>query len=96
MVGPCDDGGYYLVGATRAHAALFDSDVMGTRSAFAALVDRVRDLGLRVAVLAEHYDVDLPDDVGRLSRDLSRDPRRAPRTAALMADWRVAECRART
>lgn len=91
VIGPCDDGGYYLVGVTRPHAGLFEHDAMGTESAFDALLGRTRRLGLASAVMPNHYDVDLPDDLRRLARELAREPDRAPRTAAILAAWPTAD-----
>jgi glycosyltransferase A (GT-A) superfamily protein (DUF2064 family) len=85
VFGPCDDGGFYLVGATRAHAGLFDPVVMGTGSALDALMTQARRLSLSSAVTAEHYDVDVPADLARLASELRTRPERAPRTAALLA-----------
>ena len=85
VIGPCDDGGYYLVGVTRPHPGLFDPDTMGTTSAFEALLARTRRHGLSSIVTSEHYDVDLPDDLDRLARELASQPDRAPRTAAVLA-----------
>jgi len=90
VVGPCDDGGYYLVGATRSHPGLFDAAAMGTGSAFEALLAHAKRLGLRVSVAAEHWDVDVPSDVVRLASELARAPERARRTAALLAALGVA------
>ncbi|HET7565095.1 MAG TPA: DUF2064 domain-containing protein, partial [Gemmatimonadaceae bacterium] len=87
VFGPCDDGGFYLVGATRTHAGLFDPYAMGTGSALAALIAQTRRLGLSSAVTAEHYDVDVPADLARLTKELLTRPERAPRTAALLAQW---------
>jgi rSAM/selenodomain-associated transferase 1 len=87
VVGPCDDGGYYLVGATRSHDGLFDAAAMGRESACRALVAEAARQGLRVALTAEHYDVDLPADLIRLANDLARDATRAPRTADVLASW---------
>ncbi|MDQ6887422.1 MAG: DUF2064 domain-containing protein [Gemmatimonadota bacterium] len=87
VLGPCDDGGFYLVGATRTHAGLFDPDVMGTGSALDGLIAQTRRLGLSSAVTSEHYDVDAPADLARLARELLGRPERAPRTAALLAQW---------
>src|SRR5262249_52335169 len=85
VIGPCDDGGYYLVGVTHPHPGLFDPIAMGTGSAFDALVARTRRLGLSAAVMSEQYDIDLPHDLRRLARELADDPDRAPRTAAVLA-----------
>ena len=87
VLGPCEDGGFYLVGATRAHAGLFDPLAMGTGSALDALIAQTRRLGLSSTVTAEHYDVDVPADLARLARELLLRPERAPRTAALLARW---------
>ncbi len=92
VIGPCDDGGYYLVGATCAHDGLFAADVMGTQSAADALRARADALGLTVALAPEHYDVDRPQDVDRLARDLSANRSRAPRTRALLAAWAHRPC----
>lgn len=86
VFGPCHDGGFYLVGATRTHAGLFDPHAMGTSSALDVLTARARRLGLTSTVTAEHYDVDVPADLARLGRELLARPERAPRTAALLAN----------
>ena len=87
VFGPCDDGGYYLVGATAIHGGLFDSRAMGTETALDALTAQARRLGLSSTVVAEHYDVDVPADLARLAQELLTRPDRAPRTAGLLAQW---------
>ncbi len=87
VIGPCEDGGYYLVGAARAHSGLFDPRGMGTGSALNELIARSRQLGLTSAVTAQQYDVDMPADLARLARELQAQPQRAPRTAALLKQW---------
>ena len=87
VFGPCDDGGYYLVGATRPHAGLFESHTMGSHSALDSLIAQARRLELSSTVTAEHYDVDVPADLARLAKELSTRPERAPKTAAVLAGW---------
>lgn len=87
VLGPCEDGGYFLVGATQTHAGLFDPQAMGTGSALDALISQTRRLGLSSAVTAGHYDVDTLADLARLAHELATRPERAPRTAVLLADW---------
>src|SRR6266849_7301194 len=48
VVGPTDDGGYYLVGAKSSHPALFARDGMGTSSALERLLSSARALELSV------------------------------------------------
>jgi len=88
VVGPTEDGGYYLVGASALHPRLFDSAPLGTGSARGALLENARALGLSVAFTEPWYDVDLPADLRRLAAELRIEPARAPRTAALLASWR--------
>jgi uncharacterized protein len=87
VVGPCDDGGYYLVGSKEPHAGLFDAGVMGRGTACAMLLAEAARRGLRVGLNVEHYDIDVPSDLARLVRELSLEPSRASRTAAILASW---------
>ncbi len=87
VVGPTEDGGYYLVGASAAHPGLFDAAPLGTSSAYDALCAYARARGLSVAAARVWYDVDVAADLLRLASDLRDEPARAPRTAALLASW---------
>jgi len=88
VVGPTHDGGYYLVGATASHPGLFTGDVMGTSSAFEALLARARALRLSVHLTDPFYDIDEAADLGRLAAELQRTPGKAPRTAEWVLAWR--------
>ena len=88
VVGPTEDGGYYLVGASALHPHLFELAPLGGGSARDALLGRIRALGLSVAFTDTAYDVDVPEDLRRLAAELRIEPARAPRTAALLASWR--------
>jgi len=90
VVGPTEDGGYYLVGAKVAHPALFDGDGMGTKSALEALLARARELQLSVGFTEPFYDIDVEGDLTRLASELQLAPDHAPRTAAWLKDWGVA------
>jgi len=87
VVGPTEDGGYYLVGARGAHTGLFDSRGLGTGGALRSLLARAAERGLGVAVTEAWYDVDEGSDLARLAAELRRTPVRAPRTAAWLAAW---------
>jgi uncharacterized protein len=88
VVGPTEDGGYYLVGAKAAYPALFNRDGMGTRNALEALLARARELQLSVGFTDPFYDVDVEGDLTRLAAELQIAPARAPRTAAWLKQWR--------
>ncbi|HEX3587012.1 MAG TPA: TIGR04282 family arsenosugar biosynthesis glycosyltransferase [Candidatus Angelobacter sp.] len=87
VVGPTDDGGYYLVGAKVAHPALFENDGLGTSSALERLLARARALQLSRAITEPFYDVDVVEDLIRLAPELALAPSKAPRTAAWLAEW---------
>jgi rSAM/selenodomain-associated transferase 1 len=96
VVGPTDDGGYYLVGAKVAHPALFDGDGMSTKSALEALLTRARELQLSVGFTDPFYDIDVEGDLTRLATELRLAPARAPRTAVWLKQWGKTVAKLRT
>ena len=58
MLGPADDGGYYLLGMTAAHAHLFADIAWSTDSVAETTRLRAAQLGLEVVELPTWYDVD--------------------------------------
>ena len=96
VVGPTQDGGYYLVGATASHHTLFAGDGMGTRTALQKLLSRARALGLSVGFADPFYDIDVGDDLIRLAEELRLGPARAPRTARWLKEWSHAAAQLRT
>jgi hypothetical protein len=95
VVGPTYDGGYYLVGATASHPALFASDGMGTSSALEKLLSRARALGLSVGFADPFYDIDVADDLNRLAEELRLAPARAPRTAEWLKEREIVAAQSR-
>jgi rSAM/selenodomain-associated transferase 1 len=90
VVGPTHDGGYYLVGAKAAHPALFESNGMGTASALDRLLARTKVLELSTGFTEPFYDIDVPNDLILLARELRLAPARAPRTAGWFGEWQEA------
>ena len=87
VVGPTDDGGYYLVGAKASHPTLFSGGGMGTSSTLDRLLSRARVLELSVGFEDPFYDIDVADDLIRLAAELQCAPARAPRTAVWLKQW---------
>jgi len=58
VLGPADDGGYYLLGVKQAHAQLFEDIVWSTENVAAQTVLRAQELGLELVTLPSWYDVD--------------------------------------
>ena len=71
VLGPADDGGYYLLGMTQAHAHLFADIAWSTDTVAETTRRRAAELGLPVVELPTWYDV---DDEAALRRLLASDP----------------------
>ena len=87
VVGPTHDGGYYLVGARASYPGLFSHGGMGTTTALDALLQRAAALHLSVRTIDPFYDIDVEADLTQLADELRRNPKKAPRTAAWLAEW---------
>jgi uncharacterized protein len=86
VLGPCADGGYYLIGMDRPHLGVFERISWSTSVVCRQTLERAAALGLRVARLAEWYDVDTPRDLERLRAELAEQrPEVAPATRAALA-----------
>jgi rSAM/selenodomain-associated transferase 1 len=66
VVGPCEDGGYYLVGLRRPVPALFRDIPWSTPAVLPETVRRARALELRLGLLPPWFDVDREPDLARL------------------------------
>ena len=66
---PAEDGGYVLVGLSRAVARVFDGIEWGGANVMAATRERLRDAGARWHELPTLWDVDRPADYARLQRE---------------------------
>lgn len=93
VLGPAEDGGYYLLGMTRPHAHLFEDIAWSTDHVAAATRDRAHALGLEVVELAPWYDVDDQTSLRRLIDEMM-DPRPGARLAPYLASY-TAACLAR-
>lgn len=70
VIGPTQDGGYYLVGMRKLHRRIFEDIPWGAAGALDATMERAREAGLNLVLLPEWRDVDTPEDFERLKREL--------------------------
>lgn len=70
VLGPADDGGYYLIGMRRAHRRLFEEIDWSTAEVAAQTIARAREINLDVALLPAWYDVDDAQTLRRLYVEL--------------------------
>ena len=71
VLGPAEDGGYFLVGMRHVHAAIFDGVEWGTASVLTDTLRLADRAGIEVRLIDGGYDVDTLDDLRRLERDLA-------------------------
>lgn len=79
VLGPCDDGGYYLIGLKRPAPRLLREVRMSTPRVTADTLALAAAEGLRVALLPTWYDVDDADSLARLMDELAASPEPAAR-----------------
>ena len=78
VLGPAEDGGYYLVGSTRVLPVMFEGIPWGTDRVLGATLQRLDRSGVRAVILPRWYDVDRPEDLERARRDLADWPSGVP------------------
>ena len=84
VVGPSDDGGYYLIGLRAPRPALFAVMPWSTPAVLPATLARARALSLHVRLLPAWFDVDTAADLRRLRAELPAGPGAPARTAAFV------------
>jgi rSAM/selenodomain-associated transferase 1 len=89
VLGPCDDGGYYLIGLRAPQPRLLREVPMSTPEVTARTLALAAELGLRAACTTPWYDVDTPEELARLAGDLARRPDAAPTTAQFLRERRL-------
>lgn len=87
VLGPANDGGYYLIGARREtlHPRLFEEIPWSTGEVLARTEDRVAELGFEARLLPSGGDVDTPADLRRLAERIEAgDLEDLPATLAIL------------
>jgi len=70
VLGPSEDGGYYLIGLKAPHQNLFKQIDWSTERVLKQTIKRASEVGLEVQLLANGYDVDDDASLRRLSKEL--------------------------
>jgi rSAM/selenodomain-associated transferase 1 len=71
VLGPCDDGGYYLIGLKRPQPRLLREVQMSTPFVVRDTLALAGEMGQRVALLPPWYDVDTAAELARLRAELT-------------------------
>lgn len=89
VLGPTEDGGYYLVALAgdAVHPTVFDHIPWSSDRVLEVTLKRCRDAGLQVELLPQSWDVDRPEDLERLAEELAAGEMELPRTRSLLRRW---------
>jgi uncharacterized protein len=70
VLGPCEDGGYYLIGLNRLHRKLFEGIDWSTERVLEQTMHRASKIGIEPKLLSMGYDVDDQTALQRLCGEL--------------------------
>jgi rSAM/selenodomain-associated transferase 1 len=70
VIGPAEDGGYVLIGLSRCDPELFRDIPWGGPEVMAETRRRIASLAWRLSELPVLWDVDRPEDLGRLPQEM--------------------------
>ncbi len=91
VLGPCVDGGYYLIGLRKRAPGVLRGVRWGGRFAYRDTLRNIMNAGLSCSILEAGSDVDTPSDFKRLKREFERKPalrRLAPETWNFVRNFR--------
>jgi rSAM/selenodomain-associated transferase 1 len=88
VVGPSEDGGYYLIGMRKAYGRLFEDIDWSTERVFTQTLERAREMKLSIHVLPKFYDIDDAKALQRLCGELldEKTDNVAPATREFLAE----------
>jgi rSAM/selenodomain-associated transferase 1 len=87
VIGPAEDGGYYLLGMRKMVAEIFRGIPWSTERVLALTLQKIVGLKLRKRLLRRDFDLDRPEDLRRATIMLKRRPRAAPELATEIAKF---------
>ena len=74
VLGPSEDGGYYLVGLKQLHPGIFVGVTWSTHKVLNQTLIKIQELGLKAELLPSWYDVDTAADIERMRSELAELP----------------------
>jgi rSAM/selenodomain-associated transferase 1 len=89
VLGPCEDGGFYLLGVHECPAGLLAGIPWSQSTTFTCTLERLRERGLKVTVLDLWYDIDRPEDLEHLLAQIASGETTAPYTGRVLTSLRA-------
>lgn len=90
VIGPTEDGGYYLIGARRLVPEMFRGIRWGTETVSAQTLAALRRANASHRLLPRDFDLDRPEDLHRVARLLRRRKIRSPALKRWIVNWEPA------
>lgn len=89
VLGPCNDGGYYLIGLKKPAPRLLREVKMSTPFVVRDTLELAHQENLRAALLPEWYDVDTVNELAQLRAELENGNAEAKWTREFLKNWRL-------
>jgi len=70
VLGPCEDGGFYLVGMRKVESGIFKGVVWSSSSVLKRTLQNAKRLGLKTELLEPLFDIDTQEDLKKLKEFL--------------------------
>lgn len=88
ILGKTEDGGFYLIGLRKAEKKIFENVEWSSPQAFEQTKRNIENLNLNLKEISVWYDVDTPEDLERLKKELALNPQAALNTAEFLNVFR--------
>ncbi|HEX8871185.1 MAG TPA: TIGR04283 family arsenosugar biosynthesis glycosyltransferase [Candidatus Acidoferrum sp.] len=96
VIGPCDDGGFYLLGLRCCPESLLSGISWSAAVTCEETIAKIKAAGLTIHVLDPWFDVDTAEDLARLTCAISENRIEAPRTKAFLENLDASHAAARS
>jgi rSAM/selenodomain-associated transferase 1 len=93
VIGPAEDGGYYLLGTRKLVTKIFTGIPWGTERVLELTLKKIVALKLRKRLLRRDFDLDRPEDLKRAAGMLKRRPQVATALAAAIGKVEADGCK---
>ena len=84
VLGKTEDGGFYLIGLRKLDKKIFENVEWSSPKTFEQTKRNIENLDLSLSEIPVWYDVDTPEDLKRLEKELAENPQLAPKTSEFL------------
>lgn len=89
VLGATSDGGFYLIGLRKSNKRIFENVEWSSPRTFEQTRRNIESLNLSLSEIPVWYDVDLPEDLAKLKKELTENPQIAPRTQEFVSRLKI-------